>query len=181
MAETRDRGRLGSALALLRDPRVIVALVLVAAVAAFLAGRIWLAADASDGDAFPWSYDLPADPALERSVILGSEMWIAGTGETLRGVSMGEIDLGSEAVTLPAAGQRLRGELGMIPGGNGTSEPEPVRLAVGDALGVRVEVGATAFFGYAMVVDGVAYRLVVVGYPEAEALAVAMSLRFDSR
>jgi hypothetical protein len=131
------------------------------------------------GEGFAWSYVLPEDPDLARQVLLGFEIWTAGQGDALRGVFMGALDLGSDPVVLPIVAERLRGELGMIPGSEPASSPEPVRLAAGDALRVRAQVGATTFVGYALVADGIAYRLVVAGYPDEVTEAVAMSLRFE--
>lgn len=131
------------------------------------------------GEGFAWTYDLPDDPDLQRQVILGFEIWTAGQDDAMRGVFAGALDLGSEPATLSLAAEKLRGELGMIPGSPGATAPEPVRLTVGDALQVRLQLGTTSFVGYAVVVDGVAYRLIVVGYPDDIVQAVAMSLRFD--
>jgi len=137
------------------------------------------AAPRRGGEGFAWSYDLPADPDLQRQVILGFEIWTAGQDDTLRGVFAGALDLGSETVSVSVAAEKLRAELGMIPGAAAATAPEPVRLPAGDALRVRLQVGTTSFVGYAVVANGVAYRLVVSGYPDDVAEAVAMSLRFD--
>jgi hypothetical protein len=110
---------------------------------------------------------------------MGFEIWTAGQGDTMRGVFMGALDLGSEPASLERAAEKLRGELGMIPGATSATAPEPVRLPAGDALRVRLQVGTTPFVGYAMVVRGVGYRLIVTGYPDAVVEAVARSLRFD--
>jgi len=131
------------------------------------------------GEGFAWSYDLPADPDLQRQVILGFEIWTAGQDDTLRGVFAGALDLGSEPVSVSVAAEKLRAELGMIPGAPIASAPEPVRLTAGDALRVRLQLGKTSFVGYALVSNGVAYRLIVAGFPDDVAEAVAMSLRFD--
>lgn len=131
------------------------------------------------GEGFAWTYDLPVDPDLQRQVILGFEIWTAGQDDTLRGVFAGALDLGSEPASLSVAAEKLRAELGMIPGAPVPSAPEPVRLTAGDALRVRLQLDRTSFVGYALVADGVAYRLIVAGFPDDVAEAVAMSLRFD--
>jgi hypothetical protein len=131
------------------------------------------------GEGFAWSYDLPDDPDLQRQVILGFEIWTAGQDDTMRGVFAGALDLGSEPVSLPVAAEKLRAELGMIPGAPAATAPEPVVLTAGDALQMRLQLGKVSFVGYAVVADGIAYRLIVAGYPDDVAQAVAMSLRFE--
>jgi len=138
-----------------------------------------MAAPRRGGEGFAWSYDLPDDPDLQRQVIMDFEIWTAGQDDTMRGVFAGALDLGSEPASLPAAAEKLRAELGMIPGASVATAPEPVRLPAGDALRVRLQLEKTSFVGYAVVANGVAYRLIVTGYPDHVAEAVAMSLRFD--
>lgn len=131
------------------------------------------------GDGFAWSFILPDDPDLERLLMLGSEIWIAGEGDSMRGVFAGPLDAEGGQISLAAAADRLRAELAMIPGGTGVSDPKQVRLPAGEALTVHLQVGALSFTGFAIVHGGKAYRLMVVGYPDAVVQAVAASLAFN--
>lgn len=54
-----------------------------------------------------WTLTLPADPDLRRSEMGGGELWLAGQGDRLRGLYIGQRDLG-EGVTLESAAAQLR-------------------------------------------------------------------------
>lgn len=117
---------------------------------------------------------LPDDPELTQMSVGGSDMWVAGSGDGMRGVFIGTIDLEPGEVPVDAA-VRLGDELSAIPGAADAGSPEPVELASGPAARVVVEVGTSRFVGYVVVVDGEGWRIVVVNYPEAVGRAVAGS------
>lgn len=124
--------------------------------------------------------ELPDDPDLTRLSIGGSDIWIAGSGDELRGVFIGTIDFDGVAPTIDEAATRLSEELSAIPGASEARPPETLEVSAGPAARVVLDVGTSRFVGYVLLIDGDAWRLVIVNYPDEVGLAVANSFAVPS-
>lgn len=122
-----------------------------------------------------WRLTLPDDPTLRPTAFGTMQMWLAGDADRLRGVVAGPLDVAAGA-TLDDIAARVEAELAMIPSGGAVSALTRVTLPAGEAVTLTRTIGATAFRAWALRLGGRAFRLMIAGYDDATAGAVAASL-----